>query len=197
MARLFFHYGEMGSGKTAQLIHDAEILEDSFEDFKAAIVMKPMIDTKNGSKLLSRNGGEREVDYIISNRDNLYKIMLSSFDYAAALFIDEAQFLTKSQAEQLLAIATNLDIEVHAYGLRLNFNLGDENFAGATRLLQIAHELIRIDSQCDLCGKNQAIFSCLFEKEKIVKKAPTILISDGEKEVNAHAICAECYYQFL
>ena len=113
------------------------------------------------------------------------------------IIVDEAQFLSAKQIDQMLELTALRDIDVLAYGLRLNFNLGDENFEGATRLLQIAHDIVILNSRCDICGKRQAIFSCLFKGDKVLRDAPTILISDGQHEVNAKAVCADCYYHSL
>ena len=193
MAKLTFICGEMGSGKTTHLMNDVESLGAAAK----AVIMKPKVDTKNGSKLLSRGGKEYDVNHLITASDDLFELISGKYADAAAIFIDEAQFLTSEQIDQVLKATALLDIDVFAYGLRLNFNIGDENFAGATRLLQVAHEIVIIDSKCDICGKNQAIFSVLFKGDKVIANAPTILISDGTQEVNAKAVCAKCYYNSL
>lgn len=189
MAILTFTYGEMSSGKTAALLE--ELGSYNRED---AIVIKPAVDTKNGNKLLSRNGKMCDVDFLATKEDDLFEVV-RSFEDKKVLFVDEAQFLTKNQANQLLAIATTLNIDVKAYGLRLNFYLGDENFYGATRLLQISHRLVCLESKCDFCKTEQAIFSCLFVDGKLQLVGPSIWISDGTKEVDAHAICSKCYLE--
>ena len=193
MAQLTFFYGEMGCGKTAKLI---EAVEDLALKNKRTIVIKPIVDTKNGHNLISRNGKTCAVDYLVNKSDNLIK-KLSPRLPVECIFVDEAQFLQKKQIDQLLEIATSYDVPVNAYGLRLNFYLDEENFSGATRLLQISHRLICINSSCDFCKKEQAIFSCVFMDGKIQISGPSILISDGAKEVDAHAICAKCYYKFV
>lgn len=195
MAKLKFCYGEMGSGKTTDLILSARALVDSLGDVSKVIVMKPKIDTKNGSKLLARGGEECDVNFLISKDDDLFEVVSSNFGDAVAVFVDEAQFLTSMQIDQLLKVVAMLDMDVTAYGLRLNFNLGDENFAGATRLLQVAHEAKCLESKCEICGEGQAIFSCLFDGDRVAKECPTILISDGKHEVNAKSICVKCYYK--
>ena len=193
MANLSFFYGEMGCGKTAKLIED---VKKAKKNGKKTIVSKPKLDTKNGKNLLSRNGKTCEVDYLIDRGDDLFTIFGDMMP-ADELFIDEAQFLDSKQIDQLLLIATKYNIPVNTYGLRLNFYLGDENFAGATRLLQIAHQLVCLESMCDICHKEQAIFSCVFVNGKLQTSGPSILISDGTKVVDAHAMCAKCYHKFL
>jgi thymidine kinase len=183
----------MGCGKTAKLIND---IKSFSSNDKKAIVIKPKLDTKNGNKLLSRDGRFYTVDYLISRNGNLLDL-IDLKPEVRGIFIDEAQFFTKKQVNQMLKIATIYDIPVNAYGLRLNFYLEDKNFAGATRLLQVAHKLVCIESKCDFCKSEQAIFSCLFINGKLQTSGPSILISDGTRVVDAHALCAKCYYKFL
>lgn len=197
MGELSFICGEMGSGKTARLISDANEAMSKARDLAEIRIMKPEVDTKNGAKLLSRNGEECKVDYLVSRDDDIYSVVSQQFARTTKLFIDEAQFLSSQQIDQMLKLTALSDIDVFAYGLRLNFNLGDENFAGATRLLQVAHHVTVLESRCDICGKQQAIFSCLFKGNKVLRNCPTILISDGKQEVNAKAVCADCYYHSL
>ncbi len=195
MAKLVFFYGEMGCGKTMKLIEDAE---RTISEGKRVCVIKPSVDTKNGQNLLSRNGKSCAVDFLIDRDMDLFQFFRANSSYAGEkIFIDEAQFLTKEQIDQLLMVATMLNIPVNTYGLRLNFYLGDENFAGATRLLQVAHQLVCLESACDFCHEEQAIFSCVFVDGKIQTSGPSILISDGTREVDAHALCAKCYYKFI
>ena len=193
MAKLTFFYGEMGSGKTARLIKDAK---EAIAEGKKIIVMKPSVDTKNGRNLLSREGESYPVDFLVGRGDDLYDLLGSAL-LVEVIFVDEAQFLAKEQIDQLLRFATFFDVPVNAYGLRLNFYLEDENFAGATRLLQIAHRLVCLESYCDFCKKEQAIFSCVFVNGEIQISGPSILISDGTREVDAHAICVKCYYKSI
>ena len=129
----------MGCGKTMQLLQVAFNYE---ERGHKVCVMKPKTDTKNGEKLLTRIGPEREVNFCFDKEANLFDKVKKEFakgeKKVACVLIDEAQFLTKEQVDQLMEIVTELDIPVMAYGLRLNFRLTDGGFEGATRLLQIA-----------------------------------------------------------
>ena len=70
MAQLYFRYGAMGCGKTMQLLQVAFNYE---ERGQKVCVTKPQTDTKNGTKLLTRIGPERETSFTFSRRDNIYK----------------------------------------------------------------------------------------------------------------------------
>ncbi len=194
MAKLTFFYGEMGCGKTAKLIDDVESTKAN--GMGAIIVAKPAVDTKNGSRLLSRNGRSIDVDFLIDKDMDLFETLRKLERPGGFVFVDEAQFITATQVDQMLKAVIELNMTINCYGLRLNFYLGDENFAGATRLLQIAHKLVLIESTCDFCDR-QAVFSCVFLDGKIQTSGSSILISDGTKVVDAHAICPKCYYDFI
>ena len=128
MSKLYFRYGAMGCGKTMQLLQVAFNYE---ERGHAVCVMKPLTDTKNGTKLLTRIGPEREVDFCFTREDNLFEIVKKDFSKVACILVDEAQFLTADQADQLMQVVNELDIPVICYGLRLNFQLTDAGFEGA------------------------------------------------------------------
>ena len=144
MAKLYFRYGAMGCGKTMQLLQIAFNYE---ERGHKVCVIKPAADTKNGTKLLTRIGPERETDFCFSNNVNLFKKISTEYNNVQCVLVDEAQFLTPIQVNQLMKITIDLSIPVMCYGLRLNFRREDGGFEGATRLLQIAHDIEEIKTQ--------------------------------------------------
>ena len=156
-------------------------------------IMKPNTDTKNGTKLLTRIGPEIDTDACFSRTENLYKLVSQKFKHVDCILVDEAQFLTSAQADQLNEIAIVLNIPVIAYILRLNFRQTDGGFEGATRLLQIAHEIEELKTICD-CGK-KATRQTRWLNGKLVTTGPDILIDDGSTEIVYRALCSKCYYQ--
>ena len=191
MAKLFFRYGAMGCGKTMQLLQVAFNYE---ERGHTVCVMKPKTDSKNGSKLLTRIGPERDTDFCFTNADDLFKKVSTDFQKVHCILVDEAQFLTKEQADQLSLITIKLNIPVIAYGLRLNFRQEDGGFEGATRLLQIAEEIEELKTICE-CGR-KATRQSRFLNGKIVTTGPDILIDDGTSDIEYRALCAKCYLAY-
>lgn len=181
----------MGCGKTMQLLQVAFNYE---ERGHKVCVMKPMTDTKNGTKLLTRIGPERETDFCFSRKDDLYKKVADKFSKVACVLVDEAQFLTPEQVDQLMAVTVRLDIPVMAYGLRLNFRREDGGFEGATRLLQQAHDIEEIKTICE-CGR-KATYNARFLNGKLVADGPDVLIDDGKSEIEYRAICPKCYEKY-
>lgn len=191
MAKLYFRYGAMGCGKTMQLLQVAFNYE---ERGQKVCVIKPSMDTKNGRNLLTRIGPERETDFCISRDDDIYEKIAKDFSKVDCVLVDEAQFLTPKQVDQLMMITIKLDIPVMAYGLRLNFLQKDSGFEGATRLLQIAHDIEEIKTICD-CGR-KATINARFLNNEFVADGPDILIDDGKSEIEYRALCPACYQKY-
>lgn len=192
MAKLYFRYGAMGCGKTMQLLQVAFNYE---ERGHKVCVIKPKMDTKNGDKLLTRIGPERKTDFCVTKDDNIYELVKEKYSDAACVLVDEAQFLTTEQADQLMKITTKLDIPVMAYGLRLNFRLSGGGFDGATRLLQIAHDIDEIKTICE-CG-HKATCNARFLNGKFMADGPDVLIDDGHSKIEYRAICPACFEKYL
>ena len=158
-------------------------------------VMKPKTDTKNGEKLLTRIGPARETDLCFERDTDLFKEIAENFAGVACILIDEAHFMTKEQVDELLQVTVQLDIPVIAYGLRLNFRQEDGGFEGATRLLQLAHEIEELKTICE-CG-HKATMNCRFLDGKLVKSGPDVLIDDGTTTIEYRALCPACFYKYL
>jgi thymidine kinase len=91
-------------------------------------------------------------------------------------------------------VVTEFEIPVMAYGLRLNFRNEDGGFEGATRLLQIAHDITEIKTICE-CGR-KATCNARFLDGKFVADGPDILIDDGKTKIEYRAICPKCYKEY-
>ena len=191
MAKLFFRYGAMGCGKTLHLLQVAYNYEK--RDMPVCVA-KPNIDTKQGTKVVTRLGLERDTDICFSTNADLYQIIQTKYYFANCILIDEAQFLTKAQVEQLLDVTVDLNIPVIAYGLRLNSNLTDKGFEGATRLLQLAHEIEELETICE-CGR-KATLTGRFSNGKILVNEPPILIDGKRANTEYRALCPVCYKRY-
>lgn len=192
MSKLYFRYGAMGCGKTMQLLQVAFNYE---ERGHKVCVIKPTTDTKHGTKLYTRIGPERDTDFCFDRDSNLYDKLSKEYNNVACILVDEAQFLTSEQVDQLMQITIHRDIPVMCYGLRLNFKLTDGGFEGATRLLQIAHDIEEIKTICE-CGK-KATYNARFLNDKLVADGPDVLIDDGKTKIEYRALCPACYERYL
>lgn len=185
MAKLYFRYGAMNSGKSTQLLQTAHNYE---ERGMKPIIVKPAVDTKAQTRISSRIGVEREVDLLIGKKDDFFKIVMDNYADSDCILVDEAQFLTREQADQCMKIAVGLDIPVICYGLRTDFLTN--GFPGATRLLEIAHSIEEMKTVCK-CGK-KAIFNARFIDGTFTIDGGQVAI-DGEQNITYESMCAKCY----
>ena len=188
MAKLYFRYGAMNSGKTALLLQAVHNYE---EQGMKVMVIKPSKDTKGDDNLVSRIGLTRKVDYILGPKQDIYKyIKKIKDDVINCLFVDEAQFLEPKQVDQLMKIVVELNIPVICYGLRTDFQT--RGFPGSTRLLELAHTIEEMKTICK-CGR-KAMFNARKVNGKFTIKGSQVAI-DGENEVTYEPLCPHCYYE--
>lgn len=187
MAKLYFRYSAMNSGKTTAVIQAAYNYE---ERGMKPLIMKPAVDTKGAHSIVSRLGVSRNVDILLDTNDSIEKVMKKHPD-CHCLLVDEAQFLTPKQVDELFWYATEHDIPVLAYGLRTDFQT--VGFPGATRLLELAHELQELKTICR-CGK-KALLNGRKLAGKFIFEGDQVAI-DGEQNIEYESLCASCYKKF-
>lgn len=185
MAKLYFKYGAMNSGKTAILLQAAYNYE---ERGMKTYLIKPSCDTKGEDYLISRIGLKRKVDFKADKNDNLYDVIYKIKNNISSIFVDEAQFLTKRQVDELMQVTIDFNIPVLCYGLRTDFKTN--GFEGAIRLLLVAHSIEEMKTICT-CGK-KAIFNARYINNTFVKEGEQIAI-DKEDDVEYISLCASCY----
>ena len=144
MSKLYFRYGAMGSGKTSALLQVAYNYEQKGMHI---VLIKPQIDTTGDHKVVSRIGLDRDVDILLGTDDEILQKMQPI--KPDAIIVDEAQFLTPKQVDELYNITKEYDIPVLCYGLRADFRM--QGFPGSTRLLQIADDIEELKTICK-CG---------------------------------------------
>lgn len=203
MAKLYFRYGAMNSGKSTALLQAAYNYE---ERGQRVLLAKPEIDTKGASQVESRLGMTREVDFLIGAEDDARALFTAQRERVqregdqellpvdgpndvACLLIDEAQFLTAAQIDDLFRIAVLDGIPVMAYGIRNDFRT--HAFPGSARLLAIAHSLEELKTICR-CGR-KAVFNG--------RKADGRFVFDGDQvaidgvAVTYESLCGNCYLE--
>ena len=183
MSKLYFRYGAMNSGKTASLLQVAHNYESKGINI---ILIKPAIDTKGETNVVSRIGLQRPVDILLLPTDKvIHKIMDK---HPKVIIVDEAQFLTESQVEELYAITKVGDIPVLAYGLRCDFQMN--GFPGSTRLLQLADDIEELKTICK-CGQ-KATQNLRFINGKLTFDGSPVAI-DGQDNITYDSVCGKCY----
>lgn len=188
MAKLIFNYSSMNSGKTMDLIRTAYNYE---ENGLKVLVMKPMIDTKGDKNIVTRAGLEKNVDILINSNDNICDLLINNIDNTSCVFIDEAQFLTKNQVDELFICSKKLNIPIICYGLRTNFK--GELFEGSSRLLALADELNEFKTLCK-CG-NIARFNARMVNSIYTTDGENILIDGVSSDIKYVPLCGNCFIE--
>lgn len=188
MAKLYFRYSAMNSGKTTALIQTAHNYE---ERNMRVIVIKPAVDSKGEQAVLSRLGISRPVDIVAGAADHIPSL-LKEQGAADCILIDEAQFLQPVQVDDLFWYAVDQNVPVIAFGLRTDFQT--KGFPGATRLLQLAHDLSELKTVCR-CGK-KAVFNGRKVNGKFVIEGNQVEIDD-KAHVEYEALCADDYKRLV
>jgi len=192
MAKLYFRYGAMNSGKSTSMLQAAYNYEERGHH---VLLAKPSIDTKADRGILSRLGVTRAVDFILTPEADAYalfqlhraEVLQRSGNDVSALLLDEAQFLTETQVDDLLRIAILDNVPVLAYGIRTDFQT--VAFPGSRRLLEVAHSLEELKTICR-CGR-KAVFNG--------RKIAGVYVFDGDQvaidgeEVTYESLCGSCY----
>jgi thymidine kinase len=194
MAKLYFRYGAMNSGKSTALLQAAFNYEERGHQ---VLLAKPAIDTKGDRSIVSRLGVVRDVDFTIEPdadvldrfQQHRTRVIEAHGRDVSCLLIDEAQFLTSEQVEDLLRIALMDDIPVLAYGIRTDFQT--VAFPGSRRLLEISHSLEELKTICR-CGR-KAIFNARLIDGHFVFDGAQVAI-DGEA-VTYESLCGVCYLE--
>ena len=189
MAKLFFRYGAMNSGKTTILLQTAHNYE---ERGMKVLIIKPRVDSKGEDFIVSRIGLKRQVDHLIEEGENIFTYIKDHDCDVKCILVDEAQFLEKEQVDELMQVVVRLNIPVICYGLRTDFRTN--GFPGATRLLEIAHTIEEMKTIC-ACGR-KAMFNGRKINGKFIFDGEQVAI-DGEDKITYESLFPYCYYDKL
>jgi thymidine kinase len=199
MAKLYFRYGAMNSGKSTALLQAAHNYEERGHE---VLLAKPEIDSKGAREIVSRLGVARVADFTIAPDEDVLaafmrereEVVRTTERDVSCLLVDEAQFLTEGQVDDLLRIAIEQDVPVLAYGIRTDFQT--VAFPGSRRLLEIAHSLEELKTICR-CGR-KAIFNARTVNGQFVFDGDQVAIdasSAAGAEIGYESLCGACYLE--
>ena len=184
MAKLYFKYGAMGSSKTAQAL----ITKYNYEENDMRVwLLKPSADTRDGADIIrSRIGLEARCE-IATPTYNIYDRYREAFAGSCdAVIVDECQFLTPEQIDQLRAIVNDFDVPVMCFGLRTDFQT--KLFPGSLRLMELADCIEEIKTMCD-CGC-KATVNARISDGYIVTEGAQVVLGGNDCYI---AMCHRCY----
>ena len=183
MSKLYFRYGAMNCGKTTSLLQVAHNYE---ERGMKVVLIKSSIDTKANDSVSSRIGVERKVDHLVSPEENLKGYLSLLVGNASCVLVDEAQFLSESQVEELFVFSKLTNIPVICFGLRCDFRTN--LFPGSKRLFELADEIEELYTICR-CGR-KARFNARIVNGEFTLDGDQVAI-DGDVEYES--LCGKCY----
>ena len=185
MAKLYFKYGAMGSSKTAQAL----ITKYNYEENDLSVwLIKPSADTRDGQQILrSRIGLEAMVEVIPPEMDICARFRETKLGSCDVIIVDECQFLTEKQIDQLRAIVNDENIPVMCFGLRTDFQT--RLFPGSRRLMEVADTIQEIKTICD-CGAKATVNARIDSSGHIVTQGEQVVLGGNDSYI---AMCHKCY----
>ena len=187
MAKLYFKYGSMGSSKTAQAL----ITKYNYEENGMLVwLIKPAADQRDGAIILrSRVGLEAPAEVVAPERD-----LLEAYRSRArtdVIIVDECQFLTAAQIDQLREIVDSENIPVLCFGLRTDFR--STLFEGSRRLFEVADTITEIKAICD-CGAKATTNARIDSDGYVVTEGDQVFLGGNDSYI---AMCHKCYQDYI
>ena len=189
MTDLTLFYGTMESGKTTKL------LQDNYNYRKhghKVLIIKPLIDLKGGNTVVNRTNEFAPVDILLANDESIFDDKyLPLIKGTEVILVDEAQFLTSKQVDELSEVVDQFDIPVLCYGLRAD--AFSNMFPGSQRLFEISDKIEELKAICK-CGK-KATFNLRLNKIN----GELIPVFEGEQvsidgiDAEYDSVCRPCY----
>lgn len=184
MAKLYFKYGAMGCSKTAQAL----ITKFNYEERGMKVLLiKPAIDTRDGVDLVKSRIGLQSEAYAVDSQENLYDFYTKKHSDCNVVIVDECQFLTPEQVDQLGDIVIKLSVPVLCFGLATDFTT--HLFPGSRRLFEIAESISEIKSVCK-CGAKATVNARFDDNGHVVYKGEQVVLGGNGRYT---AMCRKCW----
>ena len=185
MAKLYFKYGAMGSSKTAQALITKYNYEEN--DLKVWLI-KPSADTRDGAQILRSRIGLQAAVEVMTPGQNIYDIYEAEHNgNCHAVIVDECQFMTETQIDQLRQIVDDFQIPVMCFGLRTDFQT--KLFPGSRRLMEVADAIQEIKTICD-CSAKATVNARIDADGYIVTEGAQVVLGGNDSYI---AMCHRCW----
>jgi thymidine kinase len=187
VAKLYFYYSAMNAGKSTVLLQSSHNYNERGMD---TLLLVPSIDDRGGVGVITTRIGLKRPAIAVKHSEDLYNLIqfqLEKNPNIRAVLLDEAQFLTKEQVQQLCRVVDTLRVPVLTYGIRTDFQA--EAFPGSSALLALADELIEIKTICH-CGKKACMNMRIDEQGRVVREGEQVLVGGNEAYI---ATCRSCF----
>lgn len=187
MAKLYFKYGAMGSSKTATAL----ITKYNYEERGMKVwLIKPSADIRDGAAVLRSRVGLRAEAEIIPPQTDI-RALYQSRNPVDVIIVDECQFLTEAQIDQLRALVDWEGLPVLCFGLRTDFLT--HLFPGSRRLLELADSITEIKTICQ-CGSKATVNARLDEQGHVITEGDQVVLGGNDRYL---AMCHRCWKQHI
>ena len=187
MAKLYFKYGAMGSSKTATAL----ITKYNYEERGMRVwLIKPAADSRDGEfTLRSRVGLTAEAEAIGPDKD--IRALYARREAVDVIIVDECQFMTGKQIDELRELVNREDLPVLCFGLRTDFQT--KLFPGSRRLFELADSITEIKTICD-CGRKATVNARLSPEGYVVTEGSQVFLGGNDSYI---AMCHKCYQDYI
>lgn len=182
MAKVYFRYAAMNAGKSTQIL---QVRHNYHERHQKTLLLKPSVDDREGRPVVrARVGLEAEVDALVFPGTDIRQLVRSRCSAGApapdCILVDEAQFLSPDQVDQLCDMADFEGIPVMCFGLRSDFR--GQLFPGSARLMALADNIEELKTIC-WCGRKATANARLLDG-RITLDGPQVLIGGNESYIS-------------
>ena len=185
--------GTMKSAKSAQLIMKGYMLDSQG---KKVLTFKPETDTRDGNVVSSRALPITRNAIVVPKDDDGSIMSMAVWKHNPdVILIDELQFFTVKQVEELADISITYDVDIYAYGLMISYN--GKMFESVKRAIECGFRLNTIDMSCDHCY-NDATHHLLYIDGVVKCDGNPINVEDTkDKEQKYESVCYQCYIRAI
>lgn len=184
MAKLFFKFGAMGCSKTAQAL----ITKFNYEERgMKVLLLKPAVDNRDGETITKSRIGLQAQALAVRDDEDLYALYKRTYSACNVVIVDECQFLTPEQVDELGQIVIDFNVPVLCFGLATDFTT--HMFPGSKRLFEIAESISEIKSVCK-CGAKATVNARMDDHGNIVFKGEQVCLGGNDRYV---AMCRKCW----
>ena len=188
MAKLYFKYGAMGSSKTAQAL----ITKYNYEENGLKVwLLKPSADARDGETVLRSRIGLAAAATVIPPQADILQIYEETHRDCKVIIVDECQFLTSTQIDQLRSIVDEYNLPVLCFGLRTDFLC--HLFDGSRRLLEVADTITEIKTICD-CGAKATVNARIGPDGYVVTQGQQVFLGGNDSYI---AMCHKCWVRAI
>lgn len=187
MAKLYFQWGTMNSGKSNDIMN---IRHSYLDSNKKVAVFKSVIDTRNPGVVYSRAKDICiKVDLTVGLMANGQMFQYAKDNPVDVILVDECHFLTEAHIDEAAAIVDKLGIAVMMFGLRSDFQT--KIFPASKRLFEIADDIKEKKNICYCCSR-KALFNLRLnpDTQKPIFEGEQVMV--GDKDIY-RAVCRSCY----